>query len=112
MTCVAVHEARRIGSVRGIFGVTGETVTHVKASMLPGQRHPGDIAVTGGALDALADMCRVIEVDEIRDPMHTLPAEGRSFLQALANRLKHRGARPDLRMTGHASMARGHSRES
>lgn len=88
-----------------------ETPRHLQRALLPDERHHVDVAVADLARHAFLDMNAVVEVRKIRKIVNAVPFERALCSVAGPNRLKHRGACPDLRVTGHAGMCRWNSRE-
>src|SRR5436309_6699596 len=62
--------------------------------------------MTGRAADALVDVYRVIEIDEVRQIMYLDPFDGLAAAKTLADDFKVRAVRPDLRMAIHAGLGR------
>src|SRR5437867_1045062 len=88
-----------------------EAPLHGQRRRLVSQRHPVDAAVAGRASDALVHMNAVIEVHEIRQPVHSRPDDRAAAGVARADRLEHRSVRPDLRVAVHARGRRRNPRE-
>ena len=88
-----------------------QTPLHVKGLRTPGDRHLVDAAVAGGTSDTFRDVDAVIEVNKIRQVVHASPLDRGARGKALPDGLERRGFRPELRMTGHASLRRRHSGE-
>ncbi len=59
----------------GWVSVTADAPLHVKRLVFPGDRHLADIAVTSGTADSFADVNAVVEVDKIRQIVHSPPPQ-------------------------------------
>lgn len=62
--------------------------------------------MTGRAADALVHVNAVIEINEVRQIVHSCPLDRLAGAPALANRLEVRAVRPYLRMAIHACLRR------
>jgi hypothetical protein len=91
--------------------MTVEAPLHVERRDATRQRHPVDGAVTGAAADALRDVDAVIEVDETRQVVDTIPFERLPARVRLAQRREHRGVVEKLGMARHARRERRDARE-
>lgn len=90
--------------------MAGEAFAHVKGLFAPDEGHFVDLTMTGGAADPFVHVNTVVEIDVVRDAIDSIPLERLSVLKAFVNRLENRRVLPDLRVTRHASVSRGHSR--
>ena len=83
-----------------------ETPFHLQRLLLPHERHAIDRAMAGRAADPFVNVNTVVKINEVSQIMHALPANRRAALITVAHRLQNIAARPDLRMTVHASCRR------
>lgn len=60
------------------------------------------------AADALSDVNAVVEIDVVRYVGDAPPHDGLVCGEAVAHRSEQGGVRPDLGVTGHADVGRGH----
>ncbi len=67
--------------------------------------------MTGCATNALLNMNAVIEINKIRQSVHTIPDNWRIRAERITHGRKHRTLRPNLTMTIHANFYRRHSRK-
>lgn len=91
--------------------VAPEAPLHGEAARLAHERHPVHAAMASRARDAAMNMNAVIEIDEVRQVVHTRPPQGLPRASTPAHRLEHVGLTPELRMTGHARLRRRHPSE-
>ena len=93
------------------MAMTGETPLHVHICGLPRKRHLVHTAVTGFAANTLVHVNAVIEVDEIREVVDTIPAERPVLTQARPDRFQHVAVSPDLLVAIHTHGRRWNSGE-
>ena len=84
---------------------------HLEARVLPHERHLIDCTMTARTADAFVHVNGMIEIDKARKIVNASPDNRLVFIPTVADRLKHLGIRPDLRMTRHADLCRRHSRK-
>src|SRR5471030_1070652 len=83
-----------------------EAPFHLQRLVLRHERHAIDLAVAGGAADALVHVDAVVEVDEVWQIMDARPLDRLAGPETLAHRLEERAFREDLRMAVHAGFRR------
>src|SRR5688572_6306832 len=93
------------------FAVTVQTPLHLQRVLLHHQRHLVDPSVTRLAAHPLLHVDAVVEIDEIRQVVHTNPVERGVVAEARAHRLEDRAVRPQLRMAVHTGLGRRNSGE-
>ena len=73
-----------------LFGIamTLEAPLHIQRRDLIGQRHKIDAAVTGRTADAFVHVNAVVEINEVRQVVHSSPPDWLACAPALANRLE------------------------
>jgi len=86
--------------------VTVDAPLHVEVRCLPGERHPVHPAVTGFATHAFVHVNAVVEIDEIRKIVHTIPLQRNAGVQAVSHRRQNFRICPNLLMTVHAGRCR------
>jgi len=86
------------------LAVTFHAPLHVERVYLEHQRHFVDAPMARRAADALIYMNAVVEIDKIGQVVDARPFERFAGLKAGPDRLEHFRIRPELRMTGHASL--------
>src|SRR5262249_48155728 len=91
--------------------MTLQAPAHQQRAVLIRERHQIDGPVTFGAADSLIYMNAVVEVDELRQVMNSLPGDCRAGAKAGPHRRKRLGAHPDLLMAINASLGRWNPRE-
>ena len=79
-----------------------EAPAHLHGRALANLGHLVDAAVAGDAADALGDVDRVVEVDEVRQLVDLLPLDRLTREVGLPYQVEVRRLVPDLRMTVHA----------
>src|SRR5687768_6888855 len=82
--------------------VTIETPVHGERLGAEDSAHALDIAVTALAGDAVADVGRVIEEDEVGQIVHAAPRDRSAVVEAPSHRLQQGRVAPDLAVTTHA----------
>ena len=85
-----------------------ETPFHVERLRFLRQRHLIDAPVAGRATDAFCDVNAVIEIDVAWQIVDAIPFQRSACRKTFTNSSQYRGFTEDLRMTRHASFARGH----
>lgn len=93
------------------MAMAGETPLHVHIGGLPRKRHLVHTPVAGFAADTFVHVNAVIEVDEIRKVVDTIPAERAVLAQARPDRLQHVAVSPDLFVAIHTHGGRRNSGE-
>src|SRR5688500_12036525 len=88
------------------IAVALEAPFHLQRALLPHERHPIDLPVTGGAPDALVHMDAVIEEHEVWEIVDARPTNRCVSGEAGANRLQVRAIGEDLRVAVHARLGR------
>ena len=83
-----------------------QTPIHPKRSELVDQRHLIDPSMAGRTADTLVDVDAVIKKDKIREPVNSLPLNGRVGLIAGSHRFENRAGLPEIRVAGHACFSR------
>lgn len=86
-----------------------ETPPHLERMDLPHERHEIDLAMAGRAADPFLHMDAVIEIDEIRQLVDSIPRNRHVGLEAHPDWLERRAVAPDLGMAGHAGLCGGHA---
>jgi len=89
-----------------------ETPLHVKRLRFPSDRHLVNSTVTSRAADAFGDVDAVIEIGEVGQIVDTIPFQGRIGCQAGTYGPEQRRFHPQLRVTSHAGLGRGHPGEA
>ena len=83
-----------------------QTPFHAEGFGFPHQGHPVDPTVTGFAADPLVDMNAVIEINEIRNVVHTDPFDRAILTKARPDGLQRGTISPHLLVAVHADLGR------
>ena len=73
-----------------------EAPLHVERLVLPGQRHAIDTPMASGTANSFLNVNAVIEINEIREVMHTIPLQRCLDREAFADGREHRRICPKL----------------
>jgi hypothetical protein len=94
------------------MSVAIETKAHRQTGDLINSAHLVHSTVATHATDSLVGMNGVIEVDEIRDVVHTIPRNGRPGKIASSHRFEQRALAPNLIMATHTQFRAGNAGRS
>jgi len=90
--------------------VTVQAERHGERLRFIGEVHFVNARMTTVAADALRDVDTMIKIDEVRQVIDFVPNDRLTVCIAVTNGLQERAVRPNLRMTAHADLGRGHAR--